>query len=72
MVSVPNVASIRHRTGKGAKPRAAGSRSETWTSSSGYTQLTVPFTTGASGSITVYVHGWYAQGTVYADDFAVS
>jgi hypothetical protein len=49
-----------------------GASAETWTSSSGYTQLTVPFTTGASGTVTVYVHGWYAQGTVYADDFAVS
>ena len=49
-----------------------GASGETWTSSSGYTQLTIPFTTGASGTVTVYVHGWYAQGTVYADDFAVS
>ncbi|MFI9380057.1 glycosyl hydrolase family 18 protein [Kutzneria sp. NPDC052558] len=49
-----------------------GASAETWTSSSGYTQLTIPFTTGASGAVTVYVHGWYAQGTVYADDFAVS
>jgi hypothetical protein len=49
-----------------------GAAAETWTSSSGYTQLTIPFTTGASGTVTVYVHGWYAQGTVYADDFAVS
>jgi hypothetical protein len=49
-----------------------GASAETWTSSSGYSQLTIPFTTGASGTVTVYVHGWYAQGTVYADDFAVS
>jgi chitinase len=42
-------------------------------SSAGYTQLTVPFTTGASTtSVTVYVHGWYAQGTIFADDFIVS
>jgi hypothetical protein len=44
----------------------------TWASSSGWTKLTVPFTTGSSGKVTVYVHGWYAQGNVYADDFAVS
>jgi hypothetical protein len=44
----------------------------TWASSSGWTKLTVPFTTGSSGKVTVYVHGWYAQGDVYADDFAVS
>jgi Glycosyl hydrolases family 18/Carbohydrate binding domain len=43
-----------------------------WTSSSGWTKLTVPFTTGSSGKVTVYVHGWYAQGNVYADDLGVS
>jgi Domain of Unknown Function (DUF1080)/Carbohydrate binding domain len=44
----------------------------TWTNSTSYTQLTVPFTTGASQtSITIYVHGWYAQGTVYVDDVIV-
>ena len=45
----------------------------TWTSSSSYTQLSVQFTTGASQtSITIYIHGWYAQGNVYADDFSLS
>jgi hypothetical protein len=44
----------------------------TWASSSGWTKLTVPFTTGSSGKVTVYAHGWYAQGNVYADDFSVS
>ncbi|MEU6373090.1 carbohydrate binding domain-containing protein [Streptomyces sp. NPDC046909] len=44
--------------------------SSTWTTSpSAYSQLSVSFTTGASQtSATVYVHGWYAQGTYYADD----
>jgi hypothetical protein len=33
----------------------------------------VPFTTGASTtSVTVFVHGWYAQGTIFADDLSVS
>jgi chitinase len=42
-------------------------------SSAGYTQLSVPFTTGASTtSVTVFVHGWYAQGTIFADDLAVN
>jgi chitinase len=42
-------------------------------SSAGFTQLSVPFTTGASTtSVTVFVHGWYAQGTIFADDFSVS
>ena len=45
----------------------------TWTSSpSAYSQLSVSFTTGASQtSATVYVHGWYAQGTYYADDISL-
>jgi chitinase len=44
----------------------------TWTSSSSYTQLSVTFTTSASQtSITIYIHGWYAQGNVYVDDFAL-
>jgi hypothetical protein len=44
----------------------------TWASSSGWTKLTVPFTTGSTGRVTVYVHGWYAQGNLYADDLGVS
>jgi Carbohydrate binding domain len=44
----------------------------TWTSSTSYTQLTVNFTTGASQtSVTIYVHGWYAQDNVYVDDIAL-
>lgn len=41
-------------------------------SSTGWTKLTVPFTTDSTGKVTVYVHGWYAQGNVYADDLSVS
>jgi chitinase len=45
----------------------------TWTSSSSYTQLKVTVTTSASQtSITIYVHGWYAQGNVYVDDVSLS
>lgn len=45
----------------------------TWTSSTSYTQLTVNLTTGTSQtSITIYVHGWYAQGVVYVDDVALT
>lgn len=45
----------------------------TWTTSpSAYSRLSVPFTTGASQtSATIYVHGWYAQGTYYADDISL-
>jgi chitinase len=42
----------------------------TWTTSSSYTQLLVSFTTGATQtSVTIFVHGWYGQGSVFADDF---
>jgi hypothetical protein len=51
---------------------SGGASASTWTSSAGYTKLTVPFTVGASGSVTVFVHGWFAQGTVFADDISVS
>jgi hypothetical protein len=50
---------------------SGGATASTWASSSGWTQLSVPFTTGSSGTVTVYVHGWYAQGNVYADDFTL-
>ncbi|MET9381163.1 carbohydrate binding domain-containing protein [Streptomyces sp. NPDC002928] len=45
----------------------------TWTTSpSAYSQLSVSFTTGAAQtSATIYVHGWYAQGTYYADDVSL-
>ncbi|MFF8811712.1 carbohydrate binding domain-containing protein [Streptomyces pactum] len=45
----------------------------TWTSSaSDYTKLTVSFTTGANQtSAEVYLHGWYGQGTYYADDVSL-
>ena len=47
--------------------------SSTWTpSATSYQQLTTSFTTGASTtSVQIYLHGWYAQGTYYADDVVV-
>ncbi|WP_194899076.1 glycosyl hydrolase family 18 protein [Catenulispora pinisilvae] len=51
---------------------SGGASGSTWTSASGWTQLTVPFTTDATGKLTVFVHGWYGEGDVYADDFAIS
>lgn len=46
----------------------------TWTpSASSYSNLSVSFTTGASQtSVQVFVHGWYAQPTYYADDLALT
>ncbi|HEY2671790.1 MAG TPA: glycosyl hydrolase family 18 protein [Rugosimonospora sp.] len=51
------------------------SDTSTWTpgTSGAYAQLSVGFTTGASTtSVTIWVHGWYAQGTYHADDFSVT
>ena len=46
----------------------------TWTpSAASWQQLTTTFTTGSSTtSVVVYVHGWYAQGTYFADDLSLS
>ncbi|MBK3576369.1 carbohydrate binding domain-containing protein [Streptomyces sp. MBT65] len=50
----------------------SGSTSTWATSPTHYSPLTVSFTTGNSQtSATIYVHGWYAQGTYYADDLAL-
>ena len=52
---------------------SGGATASTWTpGSSSWTKLTVPFTTGASGTVTVYLHGWYGQGSVFGDDFSIA
>jgi chitinase len=57
----------------GVSGSGAGDVSTFTPSASTYTRLGVPFTTGAGTTrVTVFVHGWYAQGTVYVDDVAVS
>ena len=45
----------------------------TWTpSASGWSQLSVSFTTGAGQtSAQIFLHGWYGQGTYYADDVSL-
>jgi hypothetical protein len=50
------------------------SDTSTWTpSATTWQQLSTSFTTGASTtSVTIYLHGWYAQGTYYADDVALT
>ncbi|HET8662639.1 MAG TPA: fibronectin type III domain-containing protein [Micromonosporaceae bacterium] len=47
--------------------------SSMWTpSATSYTQLTTSYTTGAGQtSVQIYLHGWYAQGTYYADDVSL-
>ncbi|MEV7975314.1 carbohydrate binding domain-containing protein [Streptomyces sp. NPDC086519] len=51
---------------------SGGATASTWSNSGSWNQLTVSFTTGSSGSVTVYVHGWYGQSDVYADDFTLA
>ncbi|MFD4655248.1 carbohydrate binding domain-containing protein, partial [Kitasatospora sp. NPDC058444] len=51
---------------------SGGATASAWANSSGWTKLSVPFTTGANGTVTVYLHGWYGQGTVYGDDFSIA
>jgi chitinase len=48
--------------------------SNSWTpSATSWQQLTTTFTTTSSQtSIQVYTHGWYAQGTYYADDLSLT
>jgi len=51
---------------------SGGATASTWSPSTTWNQLTVPFTTGSSGTVTVYLHGWYGQGAVYGDDFTLT
>ena len=48
---------------------SGGVTAQTWTTNTAYAPLSLTFTTGSATSVTVYVHGWYGQGTYYADDF---
>ena len=50
------------------------SDTSTWTpSASTWQQLSTAFTTGASTtSVTIYLHGWYGQGTYHADDVSLT
>jgi hypothetical protein len=48
-----------------------GASANTWSNSTSWNQLKATFTTGSSGAVTVYVHGWYGQSNVTADDFTL-
>jgi chitinase len=50
------------------------SDTDDWTPSAAtWTELSASFTTGSSTtSVTVYIHGWYAQPTFYADDLSLT
>ncbi|QMU80062.1 chitinase [Streptacidiphilus sp. PB12-B1b] len=51
-----------------------GVTASTWTpGTSGWTQLSTSFTTGAlTTSVQVYTHGWYGEGTYNADDVSLT
>jgi hypothetical protein len=51
-----------------------GVNASTWTpSATSYQQLSTAFTTGATTtSVTVFVHGWYAEGTYDVDDVSLT
>lgn len=51
---------------------SGGATTDTWSSGSSWNQLSLSFTTGSSGAVTVYIHGWYSQGDIYADDFTLT
>jgi hypothetical protein len=42
-----------------------------WTSSAGWSLLSTTFT-ASSSSVQIYLHGWYGQGTYYADDVTLT
>ncbi|WP_174505129.1 carbohydrate binding domain-containing protein, partial [Streptacidiphilus carbonis] len=50
---------------------SGGASASTWSNGSSWNQLSIPFTTGSSGTVTVFVHGWYGQADVYADDLTL-
>jgi hypothetical protein len=51
---------------------SGGASASTWSNNTSWNQLTTSFTTGSSGTVTVFVHGWYGQADVYADDFTLN
>ncbi|MER5514069.1 carbohydrate binding domain-containing protein [Streptomyces sp. NPDC002763] len=51
---------------------SGGATASTWSNGASWNQLKVSFTTGSSGTVTVYVHGWYGQAAVNADDFSLA
>jgi hypothetical protein len=51
----------------------ATSDTNTWTASApSWQKLSLSFTTPASGTVQIWVHGWYGTGTIYADDITAT
>ncbi len=51
---------------------SGGVSAQTWTTTTSYQTLSLNLTTAAATSVTVFVHGWYGQGTYYADDVTLN
>src|SRR2546429_231733 len=51
---------------------SGGASASTWTSGTSYQALSLNFTTGSATTVTVFVHGWYGQGTYFADDVTLN
>jgi len=51
---------------------SGGVSAQTWTTSTAYAPLSLNFTTTSATSVTVFVHGWYGQGTYRADDIVLN
>jgi len=51
---------------------SGGASAQTWTTSTSYQTLSLTFTTASATTVTVFVHGWYGQGTYFADDVTLN
>ncbi len=51
---------------------SGGVSAQTWTTTTAYAPLSLNFTTTGATTVTVYLHGWYGQGTYYADDVVLN
>ena len=51
---------------------SGGVSAQTWTTTTAYGTLSLNFSTTSATTVTVFVHGWYGQGTYYADDLTLN
>ena len=51
---------------------SGGVSAQTWSTTTSYATLSLNFSTTSATTVTVFVHGWYGQGTYYADDLTLN
>ncbi len=51
---------------------SGGVSAQTWTTTTSYQTLSLSFRTASATTVTVFVHGWYGQGTYFADDVTLN